>query len=89
MDDTDTPFPQLSAREREVAALLALGHTNRFIAEKLDVSVKTIDTHRAKVLRKLGVVNNVELTHLAIYNRYVTVRSLVPPTQPARATIDA
>jgi signal transduction histidine kinase/DNA-binding CsgD family transcriptional regulator len=45
----------LSAREIEVARLLGLGHTNAEIAASLDLSVRTIEHHRANVLRKLGV----------------------------------
>jgi DNA-binding CsgD family transcriptional regulator len=45
----------LSEREREVAELLALGHTNTEIAAILQLSVRTIEHHRARVFRKLGV----------------------------------
>jgi DNA-binding CsgD family transcriptional regulator len=45
----------LSQREHEVAELLALGHTNSEIAAILHLSVRTIEHHRARVFRKLGV----------------------------------
>jgi DNA-binding NarL/FixJ family response regulator len=45
----------LSTREREVAALVAEGHTNRQIAEELYVSRKTVETHLARIFAKLGV----------------------------------
>ncbi|WP_340558563.1 ATP-binding protein [Streptomyces sp. GSL17-111] len=51
----------LSPREREVARLVALGHTNREIAEVLFLSPRTIEQHVAKVLRKLGVASRAEV----------------------------
>ncbi len=66
-------FPKLSKREREVALLLVVGKTNGEIAQALDVSVKTIDTHRGNILKKLGLRNNVELTLFAIRNCYTRV----------------
>ena len=55
--DTDNP---LSAREREVLARLATGRTNRQIATELVLSERTIETHVAHVLAKLGVANRAE-----------------------------
>lgn len=51
----------LTPRELEVAERLAAGKRNREIADELGCSVKTIDTHRWHILRKLHVRNNVEL----------------------------
>lgn len=65
------PFPTLTAREREVAHRLSVGRRNSEIAAELDISVKTVDTHRAHVLKKLLVRNNVELARLAIRNGWV------------------
>ncbi|MHB8140597.1 MAG: helix-turn-helix transcriptional regulator [Vulcanimicrobiaceae bacterium] len=48
-------FAQLSRREREVASFAAFGGTNREIAQRLGLSVRTVDTHVASVLRKLGI----------------------------------
>ncbi|SEA39492.1 two component transcriptional regulator, LuxR family [Desulfuromusa kysingii] len=56
----------LSPREREVVQLIAEGQTSKQIAEALNVSTKTIETHRAQVMRKLNVHNLVELTKYAI-----------------------
>lgn len=64
-------FPALTDREREVALLLADGSRNSEIAEELDISIKTVDTHRAHVLRKLHCRNNVELCKLAIREGYI------------------
>jgi two-component system, NarL family, response regulator NreC len=56
----------LSPRETEVLKLMALGHTNREIAEQLDLSVRTVETHRAHVQQKLGLSSRPELTRYAL-----------------------
>ena len=56
----------LSDREREVFRLLALGHTNQEIASLLFISVRTAETHRAHVLRKLGLSTRADLVRHAI-----------------------
>lgn len=55
----------LSAREREVFELLANGHSNREIADRLRVGVKTVETHRARLRAKLGVKTRAELVRYA------------------------
>jgi DNA-binding NarL/FixJ family response regulator len=55
-------FRDLSAREREVAALVAYGFSDANIAAQLDISEATIGTHLAKVFRKLNVHSRVQLT---------------------------
>jgi DNA-binding CsgD family transcriptional regulator len=72
--DSDGPEPAtvvvrldvLSAREREVFELIVLGHTQREIAEKLFISVKTIETHRAHIADKLNCRSRAELVAYAI-----------------------
>jgi two-component system response regulator NreC len=56
----------LSDREREVLKLLALGHTNQEIAKQLYISVRTAETHRAHIMRKLGLETRAELVRYAI-----------------------
>ncbi|MEU0038350.1 MULTISPECIES: response regulator transcription factor [unclassified Streptomyces] len=51
----------LTAREAEVLSLLALGHTNQEIAQRLYVSVRTVETHRARIRDKLGKDSRAEL----------------------------
>jgi DNA-binding NarL/FixJ family response regulator len=58
----------LSERERDVVHLLALGHTNQEIAEKLFISVRTVDTHRAHIMRKLELETRAELVMFALAN---------------------
>lgn len=56
----------LSPRETEVLRLMALGHTNREVAEQLDLSVRTVETHRAHIQQKLGLSTRPELTRYAL-----------------------
>lgn len=63
------PAPGLTAREREVALLAALGHTSRFIAERLFISVRTVETHLSNVFSKLGIENRDELWRWVTRNR--------------------
>lgn len=61
-----SPLDSLSDREIQVLRRLALGHTNREIAEAYNISVKTVDTYRSRLLQKLNLRNNAELTRFAI-----------------------
>jgi len=56
----------LSDREGEVLKLLALGHTNQEIAKQLFISVRTAETHRAHIMRKLGLETRAELVRYAL-----------------------
>ena len=56
----------LTEREQEVLRLIALGLTNKKIAEKLFISVKTVDTHRTRILQKLGAHTAADLVRYAI-----------------------
>lgn len=58
----------LSEREREVLRLLALGHTNQEIAKMLYISVRTAETHRAHIMRKLRLSSRAELVRYALEN---------------------
>lgn len=59
-------FSLLSKREREVLQLIAEGHMSRKIAEKLNISVKTVDIHRTNLKTKLNIHSIAELTKFAI-----------------------
>jgi two-component system invasion response regulator UvrY len=72
MGDGDPGSP-LTARELQVMEMLARGMTNREIAHHLEISIKTVDTHRGHVLKKLGLRNNSELTRFAVKHGYVSV----------------
>jgi two-component system response regulator NreC len=62
----------LSEREREVLRLLALGHTNQEIAEKLYISVRTAESHRAHIMQKLRLSTRAELVRYALAQRLLT-----------------
>lgn len=61
----------LTPREIEVVRLVALGETNKSIAAQLDVSVKTVDTHRTTAMRKLGLHTAVDVALFAVRNRLI------------------
>jgi DNA-binding NarL/FixJ family response regulator len=60
------PYETLTAREREVLHLVAEGHTNAEIAERLFVSRRTVETHRANLMRKLGLRTQTDLISYAL-----------------------
>ncbi len=65
-DGAEGPVVPLTPREEEVVKLIAEAHTNAQIAAVLHVSEKTVESHRANVLRKLGMRDRVELVRYAI-----------------------
>ena len=70
-DTTKAPHETLSDREYTVMCLLASGKTVGEVSRELSLSVKTISTHRARILDKMKMKTNAELTHYAIKNRLV------------------
>lgn len=64
---------ELSKREKEVVRLLALGASNKDIAEKLSLSLHTALTHRKNIIRKLGIKTAAGLTVYAILNGMITL----------------
>jgi len=66
-----SPLDSLSTREIQVLRCLALGQTNREIAEAYCLSVKTVDTYRSRVLNKLNLRNNADLSRFAIQNQLI------------------
>jgi DNA-binding NarL/FixJ family response regulator len=65
-DGSKGPDEPLSPREQEVLKLIAEAHTNKQIAEILHLAEKTVESHRANLLRKLGMRDRVELVRYAI-----------------------
>jgi DNA-binding NarL/FixJ family response regulator len=63
----------LSKRELQVLTLVAQGKSNKEIAGELFVGTKTVDTHKMRILDKLGLKNTVELTKYAIKNKLITL----------------
>jgi DNA-binding NarL/FixJ family response regulator len=73
----------LTSREIEITQLLAEGKTNWCIGTILGISVRTVETHRANVMRKLGLQSVVELVHYAVRN--LMVEPLPTPSTAAQA----
>ncbi|NIR32139.1 MAG: response regulator [Gammaproteobacteria bacterium] len=67
-DTQGTPTHTLTPRELEIMVMISQGRANREIAEKLCLSPKTVSTYRSRILSKLEVTTNVELTILALRN---------------------
>jgi DNA-binding NarL/FixJ family response regulator len=66
-NDVESPIHEtLSDREYQVLRMIASGKTLQGIADELSLSVKTISTYRSRILEKMDMKNNAELTHYAI-----------------------
>ncbi len=72
VDRTDLPADALTERELEVLKLVAEGLTNRQIAAKLDISIKTVQSHRANLMDKLDLHDRTELVRYAIRRGLIT-----------------
>lgn len=66
-------FSTLTPREREVLQSLAEGHTSRQIAQELDLAVRTVETHRRDIMRKLDIHSVAQLTKYAIREGLTTL----------------
>jgi DNA-binding NarL/FixJ family response regulator len=71
LDQQDHDERSLTLREREILQLLAEGHSNKDIGSGLNISVKTVETHRARILKKLHVHSMNALVRYAIRNRLI------------------
>ena len=65
--------PQLTAREHEVLLLLAHGRSNKLVARELDISVRTVETHRLSLRRKLGADSPTALLKIAVTNGWTSL----------------
>jgi two-component system response regulator TtrR len=68
-DEIQGRISQLTGREREVMDLVVSGRTNREIGERLEISVKTVEAHRARLMEKLGVDSVAELVQAVVTAR--------------------
>jgi two-component system, NarL family, invasion response regulator UvrY len=66
-----SPLDSLSNRELQVLKQLALGNTNREIAAAYNISIKTVDTYRLRLLKKLNLRNNADASRFAIQNHLI------------------
>jgi DNA-binding NarL/FixJ family response regulator len=69
--DAETPAQQLTARQREIVQLLAEGKSSKEIAVVLGLSVKTAETHRANIMRRINCHSVTELVHYAVRNHII------------------
>ncbi|MDR3631180.1 MAG: response regulator transcription factor [Desulfocapsaceae bacterium] len=67
----DSPFKGLTGREQEILRLVVAGFTSKAMAEKLRLSSRTVDHHRARLLQKLNMKNTVDLVNFAVRNGFV------------------
>lgn len=70
-DSDKLPHEQLSDREYEVFIAIASGSKSQEIASKLSISIHTVNTYRARILDKLALSSNVELTQYAMHNKLI------------------
>ncbi len=70
-EEADPDLDQLTAREREVLRLIARGYAYKQVANRLQISIKTVETHVSAVLRKLQLSSRYELTRWATDRRIV------------------
>jgi len=68
----DTGLERLTAREREIIQLVAEGRSNKDVADALGLSVKTVETHRAAIIRKLKLASVSDLVRYAIRNHIIS-----------------
>jgi DNA-binding NarL/FixJ family response regulator len=85
----DLLLPNLTSREREVVQLLAEGRSTKEVASQLDLSVKTAETHRSNIMRKLGLHSVSELVLYAVRNNIVQVATGLPPIPESVPAADA
>jgi DNA-binding NarL/FixJ family response regulator len=74
----------VTSREREILVLVAKGHSNKVIARALSRSVKTVEKHRANLMRKLNLHNVADVTRYAIQNGLLSEDGLASDTQDHR-----
>lgn len=70
-DDEESRLDQLTKRQTEVCRLLAYGHTNAEIADKLNISPRTVESHRAEIMKKMDFDNRAELVRFSLDNNLI------------------
>lgn len=71
LEDEDPLYATLSKREKEILPLIALGHNNKDIAEKLFISVKTVEAHKTNIKRKLKMTNYADLLQYSLKHHLI------------------
>jgi len=63
--------PSITEREQEVLRLMAVGHSNKDIASQLDISIKTVEVHKANAMRKLNLRGRTDVVRYAVLNEWL------------------
>ena len=63
---TSAAFPDITDREAEVLRLISWGHSNKDIANRLDLSVKTVEVHKTNAMKKLGMNSRIDIVRYAV-----------------------
>lgn len=71
-NNRSSPFETLTSREKQVLNLVVEGHTSKAMANILHLSPRTVDHHRASLLKKFNMKNSVDLVNFAVRNGFVT-----------------
>lgn len=77
-DGSSPPLNTLSEREREVLILVAQGHTNQVVADKLFLSVKTVESYRSRLMSKLGLRSRADLMRFVIDTGLLSADAAMP-----------
>ncbi len=80
-------LPILTLREREVTQLLAEGKSSKEVASLLNLSTKTVETHRSNIMRKLGLHSIRDLVVYAIKNNIIQIQMPIQPNRTTESTV--
>ena len=61
----------MSEREKQVLRMMAVGHSNKEIAEELSIAIKTVEVHKANAMRKLGLRGRIDVVRYAILHGWL------------------
>ena len=75
---SEAKLPALTAREREITQLLAEGKSSKEVASLLNLSTKTVETHRSNLMRKMSFHSIRDLVMYAVKNNLIQIEALPP-----------
>jgi DNA-binding NarL/FixJ family response regulator len=73
-EEREPASPRITPRELEIVRLLAQGKSNKELSTQLGITVRTVETHRSKIMLKLGIHSLAELIHYAMRNEIISVK---------------
>lgn len=71
------PSDKLSKREEEVLRLIACGYTNQDVSDKLFISIRTVDTHKNNIMKKLNVKSLAQVVKYALQNEIIDLKDII------------